>query len=65
MDATTIMVYGHYQARMLWKNRIIKLLSDYFILAERRFKSSLKRFKANQSLHRKYSESMCLMWIEA
>ena len=57
MDATTIIVNGHYEVGMLWKQRTVQLPNNY-VMAERRNKSLMKRFKADQSLHKQYSETV-------
>eukprot|EP00112_Aurelia_sp_Birch-Aquarium-sp1_P010042 Seg2164.6 transcript_id=Seg2164.6/GoldUCD/mRNA.D3Y31 product="hypothetical protein" protein_id=Seg2164.6/GoldUCD/D3Y31 len=57
MDATTNIVDGHYEVGMLWKQSTIQLPNNY-VMAERRFKSLIKRFKADQSLHRHDSETI-------
>ena len=56
MYATTTIVNGHYEVGMLWKQSTVQLPNNY-VMAERRFKSLMKRFKADQSLHRQYSEA--------
>ena len=57
MDATTTIVNGHYEVGMLWKQSTVQLPNNY-VMAERRFKSLMKRFNADQSLHQQYSETI-------